>query len=124
MQREGVREGRAGLEHCVHLPALFQCLPLTEHFSYYSAHMGYDLIACATGTFYLIFSSRVQGAFNMSKFIRRVLANGLLYCVVVFIANLWIVLEFENVLKTGVGATLPLAIVLIAAQHLILNTRR
>jgi hypothetical protein len=34
---------------------------LTGRFSYYSAHMGYDLIACATGTFYLIFSSRVQG---------------------------------------------------------------
>lgn len=71
--------------------------------------MGYDLIACATGTFYLIFSSRVQGSLcvafsfprfrmvlnlagcsNMSRFIRRVLANGLLYCVVVFIANLYV----------------------------------
>jgi len=91
---------------------------------YYSAHMGYDVIACAIGTFYLVFSSRIQGKFNMSKFIKRVLRNGLLYFVVVFLANLWVVLEFEEVLKTGVGATLPLAIVLIAAQHLILSTQR
>ncbi|KAJ7859593.1 hypothetical protein B0H13DRAFT_1901434 [Mycena leptocephala] len=88
--------------------------------SYYSAHMGYDVIACATGAFYLISSSRVQGSFNMSGFVRRVLRNGLLYTLVVFLANLWVVLEFEDVLKTGVGATLPLAIVLIASdpQHL------
>ncbi|KAJ6591163.1 hypothetical protein DFH09DRAFT_195230 [Mycena vulgaris] len=91
---------------------------------YYSAHMGYDLIACATGTFYLVYSSRIQGVFNASKFVRRVLRNGLLYTAVVFLANLWVVLEFQEVLKTGVGATLPLAIVLIAAQHLILSTQR
>ncbi|KAF7342029.1 putative Transmembrane protein [Mycena venus] len=91
---------------------------------YYSAHMGYDVIACAVGTFYLVFSSRIQGAFNMSRFIRRVLRNGLLYFGVVFFANLWVVLEFVDVLETGVGATLPLAIVLIAAQHLILSTQR
>ncbi|KAF7366512.1 hypothetical protein MSAN_00908400 [Mycena sanguinolenta] len=89
--------------------------------SYYSAHMGYDVIACATGTFYLILTSRFQGTFNMTKFIRRVLRHGLLYFIVVFVANLWVVLEFEEVLKTGVGSTLPLAVVLIAAQHLILG---
>ncbi|KAJ6588501.1 hypothetical protein B0H19DRAFT_1099716 [Mycena capillaripes] len=91
---------------------------------YYSAHMGYDCVACATGTLYLIFSSRIQGTFNMSRFVRRVLRNGLLYFLLVFAANLWVVLEFEEVLKTGVGATLPLALVLIAAQHLILSTHR
>ncbi|KAJ7120918.1 hypothetical protein C8R44DRAFT_169761 [Mycena epipterygia] len=91
---------------------------------YYSAHMGYDLIACATGTFFLVYSSRIHGVFNTSKFVRRVLRNGLLYTIVVFIANLWVVLEFEAVLETGVGATLPLAVVLIAVQHLILSTQR
>ncbi|KAJ7481660.1 hypothetical protein FB451DRAFT_134163 [Mycena latifolia] len=91
---------------------------------YYSAHMGFDLIACAVGTFYLVYSSRIQGVFNTSKFVRRVLRNGLLYTIVVFFANLWVVLEFQEVLKTGVGATLPLAVVLIAVQHLILSTQR
>ncbi|KAF8208375.1 hypothetical protein K438DRAFT_323770 [Mycena galopus ATCC 62051] len=93
---------------------------------YYSAHMAFDLIACVTGTFYLVFSSHVQGVFNMSKFIRRVLRNGILYFVAVFLANLWVVLEFEdlNVLSTGVGSTLPLAVVLIAAQHLILSLQQ
>ncbi|KAJ7628627.1 hypothetical protein FB45DRAFT_1059353 [Roridomyces roridus] len=91
---------------------------------YYSAHLGYDLIACSVGTFYLVYSSRIQGVFNASKFVRRVLRNGLLYTLVVFLANLWVVLEFEQVLETGVGATLPLAIMLIAAQHLILSTQR
>ncbi|KAJ6481747.1 hypothetical protein C8R45DRAFT_1002908 [Mycena sanguinolenta] len=88
---------------------------------YYSAHMGYDVIACAAGTLYLILSSRFQGTFNMSRFVRRVLRHGLLYFIVVFVANLWVVLEFEKVLNTGVGSTLPLAVVLIAAQHLILG---
>ncbi|KAF7366511.1 putative Transmembrane protein [Mycena sanguinolenta] len=91
---------------------------------YYSAHMAYDLIACATGTFYLVRSSWFQGSFNMSKFMRRVLQHGLLYFIVVFVANLWVVLEFEEVLKTGVGSTLPLAVVLIAAQHLVLSLQR
>ncbi|KAJ6511406.1 hypothetical protein C8R47DRAFT_1094953 [Mycena vitilis] len=91
---------------------------------YYSAHMAYDVIACATGAFYLVYSARMQGTFTMSRFIRRVLRNGLLYTLVVFLANLWVVLEFEEVFKTGVGATLPLAIVLIAVQHLILSTQR
>ncbi|KAJ6618668.1 hypothetical protein B0H10DRAFT_1222569 [Mycena sp. CBHHK59/15] len=91
---------------------------------YYSAHMGYDLIACATGSFYMVYSCWIQGVFNASKFVRRVLRNGLLYTLVVFLANLWVVLEFEAVLTTGVGSTLPLAVVLIAAQHLILSTQR
>ncbi|CAK5274938.1 unnamed protein product [Mycena citricolor] len=91
---------------------------------YYSAHMVYDVIACAVGTYYLIASSRISGSFNMSAFIRRVLRNGLLYTIAVFVANLWVVLELSAVLRTGVGATLPLAVVLIAAQHLILSTQR
>ncbi|KAK7042328.1 putative transmembrane protein [Favolaschia claudopus] len=91
---------------------------------YYSAHMAYDLIACVTGTYYLVFSSWFLGRFNMSTFIRRILRQGLLYFIVVFIANLWVVLEFEKVMNTGVGATLPLAMVLIAAQHLIIGTQR
>ncbi|CAK5265478.1 unnamed protein product, partial [Mycena citricolor] len=91
---------------------------------YYSAHMAYDLLACAVGTFYLVASSRLGGSFNMSAFLRRVLRNGLLYTLAVFLANLWVVLEWGKVLKTGVGATLPLAVVLIAAQHLILSTQR
>lgn len=80
---------------------------------------------------------------NTSKFVRRVLRNGLLYTIIVFIANLyvslffasptdanmfirWIVLELEAVLETGIGATLPLAVVLIGealpAHQLLLLT--
>ncbi|KAF7292841.1 putative Transmembrane protein [Mycena indigotica] len=91
---------------------------------YYSAHMAYDFVVCAVATFFIVYTSRLHGMFLMSKFIRKVLRNGLLYAVVVFIANLWVVLEFVKVLDTGVGATLPLAVVLIAAQHLILSTQR
>ncbi|KAJ7701776.1 hypothetical protein B0H17DRAFT_1044629 [Mycena rosella] len=55
---------------------------------YYSAHMGFDLIVCATATFYLVRSSWNLGVFNTSKFLRRVLRNGLMYTVVVFLSNL------------------------------------
>ncbi|KAJ7291099.1 hypothetical protein C8J57DRAFT_1271356 [Mycena rebaudengoi] len=103
---------------------VFQKNEMDWNIVYYSAHMIYDVIACTTATFYLVFSSRTQGVFNTSKFLRKVLRDGLLYAVVVFLANLWVVLEFHQVLKTGVGATLPLAIVMIAAQHLILSTQR
>ncbi|KAJ6615116.1 hypothetical protein B0H10DRAFT_85552 [Mycena sp. CBHHK59/15] len=91
---------------------------------YYSAHMCYDLIACATATFFLVYSSRIQGVFNASKFVRRVLRNGLLYFIVVFVVNLWVVLEFAGVFITGASSTLPLAVLLIAVQHLILSTQR
>ncbi|KAJ7057121.1 hypothetical protein C8F01DRAFT_1372416 [Mycena amicta] len=91
---------------------------------YYSAHLAYDLVACVVGTFFLVYTSRLHGMFLMTKFIRRVLRNGLLYAFVVFAANLLVVLDFAKVLKTGVGATLPLAVILIAAQHLILSTQR
>ncbi|KAJ6625064.1 hypothetical protein B0H10DRAFT_2003518 [Mycena sp. CBHHK59/15] len=91
---------------------------------YYSAHMVYDLLACATATFYLVYSSRIQGVFNTSRFVRRVLRNGLLYTIVVFLVNLWVVLEFEKVFVTGAASTMPLAVVLISVQHLILSTQR
>ncbi|KAF7301873.1 putative Transmembrane protein [Mycena indigotica] len=91
---------------------------------YYSAHMAFDLVACATATFYLVFMSRMHGRFNMSKFLRRVLRNGLLYTFAVFAANFWVVLEFAGVLNTGAASTLPLAVVMIAAAHLILSTQR
>ncbi|KAJ7498700.1 hypothetical protein FB451DRAFT_6771 [Mycena latifolia] len=106
---------------------------------YYSATMAFDLVACVTATMYLVLSSQIQGFFNTSKFVRRVLRNGLLYTLVVFIANLyatqytssvnaqlsirWVVLEFAKVMSTGAASTLPLAVVMIAAQHLILSTQ-
>ncbi|KAJ7433492.1 hypothetical protein B0H11DRAFT_2208857 [Mycena galericulata] len=64
---------------------------------------------------------------NLSNFVRRVLTQGLLYFIVVFLVNLWVVLEFIGVFSTGAASTLPLAIVLIALppaiQHLILSTQ-
>ncbi|KAJ7913577.1 hypothetical protein B0H13DRAFT_2326264 [Mycena leptocephala] len=91
--------------------------------SYYGAHMTYDFVAASTATFFLVYSSRITGVFNLSNFVRRVLAQGLLYFIVVFLVNLWVVLEFLGVLQTGAASTLPLAIVLIAIQHLILSTQ-
>jgi len=91
---------------------------------YYSAHMAFDLTACATATFCLIFSARIQGVFNLSKFLRRVLRNGLLYAVVVFLVNLWVVFEFAGIFNSGAASTMPIAVVMIAAQHLILSTQR
>ncbi|KAJ7044565.1 hypothetical protein C8F04DRAFT_590439 [Mycena alexandri] len=81
---------------------------------YYSAHMAFDLIACATATTYVVLISRVEGKFNASKFLLRVLRNGLLYTLVVFLANLWVVLEFAGLFSTGAASTLPLAVVMIA----------
>ncbi|KAJ7244655.1 hypothetical protein B0H12DRAFT_1129179 [Mycena haematopus] len=89
---------------------------------YYSAHMTYDLIATSTATYFLIYSSRTMGVFNLSNFFRRILTQGLVYFIVVFLVNLWVVMEFIGVLHTGAASTLPLAIVLIAIQHLILST--
>ncbi|KAJ7692534.1 hypothetical protein B0H17DRAFT_1061203 [Mycena rosella] len=89
---------------------------------YYSAHMTYDLIAVVTVTYFLVYS-RTFGVTNLSNFVRRVLAQGLLYFIIVFLVNLWVVLEFLGVLQTGAASTLPLAIVLIAVQHLILSTQ-
>ncbi|KAJ7135503.1 hypothetical protein C8R43DRAFT_621068 [Mycena crocata] len=62
----------------------------------YSARMGYGVIACVVGTGCLVYSSRIQGVFNTSKFVRRVLRNDQLYTIVVFLANLWVVLEFPK----------------------------
>ncbi|KAJ6602382.1 hypothetical protein DFH09DRAFT_1124751 [Mycena vulgaris] len=93
-----------------------------EKFSYYSAHMAFDLIACATATYYLLASSRFLGVLHFSKLLRRVLRDGLLYFVVVFLVNLWVVLEFAHVFSSGAASSLPLAVVLIAVQHLTLNT--
>ncbi|KAK7054245.1 putative transmembrane protein [Favolaschia claudopus] len=110
---------------------------------YYSAHMAFDLFACITATTYIILVSRVQGTFNTSRFLMRVLRNGILYTAVVFLANLWVVLEFTGVFVSGAASTLPLAVMMIgkqtssirgwkfktdplppAAQHLILSTQR
>ncbi|CAK5262839.1 unnamed protein product [Mycena citricolor] len=88
---------------------------------FYSTQMGYDLIVCAVGTYFLWSSALVNGQFNASRFVRRVLRNGLLYTITVFLVNLWVVLEFSRVFVTGAASTLPLTVVMIAAQHLILS---
>ncbi|KAJ7471899.1 hypothetical protein FB451DRAFT_1559106 [Mycena latifolia] len=91
---------------------------------YYSAHMVFDVIACATATYYLVYSSRVLGVLHFSKLLRHVLRDGLLYFLVVFLVNLWVVLEFAHVFVSGAASSLPLAVVLIAVQHLTLSTQR
>ncbi|KAJ7334818.1 hypothetical protein DFH08DRAFT_879471 [Mycena albidolilacea] len=90
---------------------------------YYSAHMAFDLIACATATYFLVYSSRVLGVFHFSKLARNVLRDGLFYFLVVFLVNLWVVLEFAQVFVSGAASSLPLAVVLIAIQHLVLSTQ-
>ncbi|KAF7325360.1 putative Transmembrane protein [Mycena venus] len=90
---------------------------------YYSTHMVFDSIACATATYFLVASSRVLGVFHFSKLGRHVLRDGLLYFFVVFLANLWVVMEFAYVFTSGAASSLPLAVVLIAIQHLVLSTQ-
>lgn len=92
------------------------------NFSYYNAHMVFDVFACAVATYYLVTSSRVLGVIRISNFLSRLLRNGLLYFLVVFLANLWVVLEFAKVFSSGAASSLPLAVVLIAIQHLTLGT--
>ncbi|KAJ7682570.1 hypothetical protein DFH06DRAFT_298356 [Mycena polygramma] len=91
---------------------------------YYSAQMFFDLVACIIATVYVILVSRVQGTFHASKFLVRVLRNGLLYTFTVLLVNLWVLLEFVGLYSTGAASTLPIAVTMIAAQHLILSTQR
>ncbi|KAK7028288.1 hypothetical protein R3P38DRAFT_918855 [Favolaschia claudopus] len=91
---------------------------------YYSTHMAFDLIACVTATFYIVSAARVLGVIRLSKFARYILRDGLLYFFVVFLVNLWVVLEFAQVFSSGAASSLPLAVVLIAIQHLVLGTQR
>ncbi|KAJ7172995.1 hypothetical protein C8R43DRAFT_944043 [Mycena crocata] len=99
-------------------------VPTFFEIRYYSAHMVFDLIACATATYFIVYSSRIQGVIHFSKLFRSILRDGLLYFIVVFLVNFWVVLEFANVFKSGAASSLPLAVVLIAVQHLVLNTQR
>ncbi|KAJ7629461.1 hypothetical protein DFH06DRAFT_720724 [Mycena polygramma] len=90
---------------------------------YYSAHMVFDLIAFVTATYYLVYASWVQGIFHFPKFTSHIIRDGLLYFLVVFLVNLWVVLEFAYVFTSGAASSLPLAVVLIAIQHLVLSTQ-
>ncbi|KAJ7038587.1 hypothetical protein C8F04DRAFT_1088736 [Mycena alexandri] len=89
---------------------------------FYSANMAFDFIACVTATYYIVASSQFHQLSRLSKFFRHILRDGLLYFVVVFLVNLWVVLEFAHVFASGAASMLPLAVVLIAVQHLILST--
>ncbi|KAJ7764822.1 hypothetical protein B0H16DRAFT_429626 [Mycena metata] len=89
---------------------------------FYSANMVFDFIACATATYYIVVSSRFHQSIRLSTFFRHILRDGLLYFVVVFLVNLWVMLEFASVFNTGADAMLSLAVVLIAVQHLVLST--
>ncbi|KAF7307765.1 hypothetical protein MKEN_01136600 [Mycena kentingensis (nom. inval.)] len=91
---------------------------------FYSTHMAFDLIACITATYFLVAASRLQGIFHASKLVRLVLRDGLIYFFVVFLVNFWVVLEFAKVFSSGAASSLPLAVVLIASQHLVLSTQR
>ncbi|KAJ7583671.1 hypothetical protein C8J56DRAFT_954664, partial [Mycena floridula] len=91
---------------------------------YYIAHMVFDIMACTTATVCLLWTSKEHGIFNTSRFVRRIWRHGLLFTFVVVLCNLLVVMEFTGATKTGIGAALPLAIVMIAAQHLILGTQQ
>ncbi|KAJ7731221.1 hypothetical protein B0H16DRAFT_204294 [Mycena metata] len=89
---------------------------------FFSANMTFDFIACATATYYIVVLSGFHQFSRLSTFFRHILRDGLLYFVVVFLVNLWLVLESAHVFTTGADPVLSLAIVLIAVQHLILST--
>lgn len=90
---------------------------------FYIACLCYDIITCVTATGFLISASNVGGKFRASKFVRQILRNGIVYTVIVSIANLLVVCEFTGATNTGVGSALPLALVMICAVHLILSTQ-
>ncbi|KAJ7058049.1 hypothetical protein C8F01DRAFT_1149303 [Mycena amicta] len=91
---------------------------------YYSTHMAFDAIACAVASYFLVVASRQHGILHFSTLMRHVLRDGVLYFLVVFLVNFWVVLEFAGVFFSGAASSLPLAIVLIAIQHLILSTQK
>ncbi|KAF8147794.1 hypothetical protein K438DRAFT_1779887 [Mycena galopus ATCC 62051] len=81
--------------------------------SYYSAHMVFDLIACATATYYLPFLEiRAQCAYRWGRIF--------LGC---FLANLWVALEFAHVFVSGAASSLPLALVLIGPPRFYSQSR-
>ncbi|KAJ6510517.1 hypothetical protein C8R45DRAFT_1207424 [Mycena sanguinolenta] len=88
---------------------------------FYSSQMFFDFMACAIATYYLVCVSRVPGGFRFSKLGRSILTDGLLYFLVVFLTNLWVVLEFASVFSSGAASALPLAVVLIATIERFLN---
>ncbi|KAJ7058679.1 hypothetical protein C8F01DRAFT_1146909, partial [Mycena amicta] len=94
---------------------------------FYSTHMAFDLIACVLVSYYLVSGSYFNGRMYLSKLVRCILRDGILFFVAVFVVNLWVIwvtLEFLKVFVTGAASSLPLAVTFIASQHLVLSTQQ
>ncbi|KAJ7058687.1 hypothetical protein C8F01DRAFT_280999 [Mycena amicta] len=91
---------------------------------FYSTHMAFDLIACVLVSYYLVSEAYFDGRMYLSKLVRRILRDGILFFVAVFVVNLWVTLEFLKVFVTGAASSLPLAVTFIASQHLVLSTQQ
>ncbi|KAJ7049576.1 hypothetical protein C8F01DRAFT_1265318 [Mycena amicta] len=91
---------------------------------FYSTHMAFDLTACVLASYYLVSGSHYGGRMHLTKLVRYILRDGILFFAAVFVVNLWVILEFRKVFVTGAASSLPLAVTFIASQHLVLSTQQ
>ncbi|KAF8918949.1 hypothetical protein CPB85DRAFT_942553 [Mucidula mucida] len=63
---------------------------------YYIAHLIFDWVACFIASFWLVWGSRMNHTFNLSKFMRKVLRHGILYTAAVSFANLYATFRIEG----------------------------
>ncbi|CAE6455456.1 unnamed protein product [Rhizoctonia solani] len=88
---------------------------------YYGAMSGFDLVACAIATYYLL---DLNTKTSMSGFSRKVLKHGLIYAFGTTFANIIVLMAVCHVKYIEkLGAFLSVAITMIMAQHLVLSTQ-
>ena len=88
---------------------------------YYGAMAGFDIIACAVATYYLI--DRNSGS-TMSKFTKKVLQHGMMYAFGTTLVNIVVLLGTSHVRYVEkLGAFFSVAVTMIMAQHLVLATQ-
>ncbi|CUA76897.1 hypothetical protein RSOLAG22IIIB_02376 [Rhizoctonia solani] len=88
---------------------------------YYGAMSGFDLVACAIATYYLM---DLGSKGSMSGFTRKVLKHGLIYAFGTTFSNIIVLMAVCHVKYIEkLGAFLSVAITMIMAQHLVLSTQ-
>ncbi|CAE7073543.1 unnamed protein product [Rhizoctonia solani] len=88
---------------------------------YYGAMSGFDLVACAIATYYLM---DLGASASASGFTRKVLKHGLIYAFGTTLSNIVVLMAVCHVKYIEkLGAFLSVAITMIMAQHLVLATQ-
>ncbi|KAG9104869.1 hypothetical protein FRC06_006694 [Ceratobasidium sp. 370] len=87
---------------------------------YYGAMSGFDMVACALATYYLLDFT----ASSMSTFARKVLRHGMIYAFGTTLSNVIVLMAVCHVKYIEkLGAFLSVAVTMIMSQHLVLSTQ-